>query len=734
MIETKTSFCRLCHAACPIEVDIDHDEATSGGAGPSIVAVRGDRSDPLFEGYTCIKGRQLGDHHQHESRLRRHLRRTGSTTNNAGTTASNFEPITATTALDEIAASIRSIIDRHGPRSVATYIGTGSYQNSTTLPVATAWHAGIGSPSIYTSLTIDQPAHRSAALRMGGWEAGWHNFSDADVVMAIGYNAPVSSYGPAGGLQGTNPIVRLRRAKENGLRLIVIDPRHTELAAAAELWLQVQPGEDPTLLAGIIRVILDRGLHDKAFCADYVQQLEDLERAVDRFSLGYVSERAKLPADDIVRAAELFAEGPRGSAGTGTGPNMAPHGTLTEHLALTLNAICGRVNRVGDQLESGYFLFPGDTRRAQVTPPTNPASGTPHRVRGLAGLPAEMLSNALADEILLPGDGQVRALIVSGGNPVVAFPDQAKTIRAMQDLELLVVIDHRMTPTAEFADYVIAPRLQLERADVPHIMDRRFALPYSNYSPAVIDPSLVPGTDLLADWEVFAGLAARNNSSIDLPGGRLALGTSDSLSDDVVLDHVFGTARMPMAEIRANRGTVHPERAITVVAGDPDADGRLAVAPPDVVTELHDVLAEKTGADHLPTFDHGRFPFRLVGRRLTHVLNSMGRELPGLAAVGTTNHVAIHPDDLKAIGGVAGDHLTIASPHGQVIGIAESTRTLKRGVVAMPHSWGGSQLTDEAVATEGSPTNRLVSNEHGFDPITGMAIQSAIPVSIAVSR
>ena len=96
--------------------------------------------------------------------------------------------------------------------------------------------------------------------------------------------------------------------------------------------------------------------------------------------------------------------------------------------------------------------------------------------------------------------------------------------------------------------------------------------------------------------------------------------------------------------------------------------------------------------------------------------------------------MAIHPDDLVAIGGTSGDHLTIASPHGQVVGIAESTPTLKRGVVAMPHSWGGSQLTDEAVATEGSPTNRLVSNEHGFDPITGMAVQSAIPVSIAVSR
>ncbi|GIR36320.1 MAG: hypothetical protein CM15mP49_17050 [Actinomycetota bacterium] len=112
--------------------------------------------------------------------------------------------------------------------------------------------------------------------------------------------------------------------------------------------------------------------------------------------------------------------------------------------------------------------------------------GAPHRVRGLSGLPGEMLTNALNDEILLQGDGQVRALIVSGGNPVQAWPDQHKTLKALSDLELLVVIDHRMTATAQLADFVIAPRLQLEREDVPNVMDRRFPAVYTNYAERVI--------------------------------------------------------------------------------------------------------------------------------------------------------------------------------------------------------------------------------------------------------
>jgi len=715
---TRRSFCRVCHAACPVDIDIE----VKGGVERA-VAVRGVNEDPLFEGYTCIKGRQLAVQHHHAGRLRSPLARRADGT---------FAETTSAAALDEIATRIDDIVRTHGPRAVASYTGTGAYQNSTSVPVASAWHSGFGSPSFYTSLTIDQPAHRSALLRLGAWEAGWQNFRDADVTMAIGYNPMVSSYGPAGGLQGTNPFVKLREAKARGLSVIVIDPRRSEYAAAADVWLQVQPGEDPTLLAGIVREILANDLHDETFCQQWVApgQIESLRAAVEPFAADYVAERARVAAEDVVRAARLFAAGPKGTAGTGTGPNMAPHGTLTEHLALTLNVICGRVLQAGDTLESGYFLFPGDTRRAQVVPPSNPAPGAPQRVRGLHGLPGEMLTNALADEILEPGEGQVRALIVSGGNPVVAFPDQAKTIAALQSLDLLVVLDHRMTATAELADFVIAPRLELERADVPHIQDRRFPGAYTNYTPAV----LATGDDLLAEWEVFAGIAARNGTPIEVSGGALPLnyeaGDLGDLSDDDVIDLVYGTSRMPLDEIRANAGAMHPEREIRVVEADPAASGRFAVAPPDVVAELELVRSQASGLDALVAAEES-WPFRLVSRRLKHVLNSLGRELEPLAEKGTTNLLYVNPDDLDELSLASGDLVEVTSPHASLIGVAESAPEMKRGVVAMSHAWGGLSLNDDKVRDEGAPTNRLISNEVGFDPITGMAVQSAIPVRLA---
>ncbi len=715
VLETKRTFCRVCHAACPIEVDV--------ADGERIVAVRGVRDDPLFEGYTCIKGRQLADQYHDPNRLRGPLRRTSD---------GGFEPVPSAVVLDEVAARIAEIVERHGPRAVASYTGTGAYQNSVGVAVATAWHRGFGSPSVYTSLTIDQPAHRSALLRLGAWEAGWHDFTGADVSLAIGYNPLVSSYAPVGGLQGTNPFVRLRRAKEQGLRLVVVDPRRSELARQADLHLQVRPGEDPTLLAAMIRVILTRGLHDAEFCDRWVEpgHVETLAAAVDPFDLAYAEARTGVAAADIEAAAVLFAEARRGSAGTGTGPNMAPHGTLTETLALSMNVLCGRVNREGDLLESPNMLGPGDTRRAQVVPPSDPAPGAPHRVRGLRGLPDEMLTNALADEILLEGEGQVRALIVSGGNPVQAWPDQAKTIEALRSLDLLVVIDHRMTATAELADYVIAPRTQLERADVPNIMDRRFPAPYTNYTDAVVES----GDDVLNEWEVFAGIAARNGTPIDLPGGRLPLdGGVDAvgrLGDGDVIEHVYGRARLPIAEWRRHRGVVHDDRRIRVVAADPDASGRFRLAPDDVVSELAEVARESAGAELLAAFDPEEFPFRLVGRRLKHALNSLGSELPGLARVATTNHAYVHPDDLADLGAVDGDLVELTSPGGTVVGVAEPDADLPRGVVAMSHSWGGSSLTDERVREIGAPTNRLVVSDDGTDRITGMPVMSAIPVPL----
>jgi anaerobic selenocysteine-containing dehydrogenase len=683
-------------------------------ADNKVLAVRGVMDDPLFAGYTCIKGRHLPDQMADPNRLRAPLRRRPDGT---------FEQTTSTEALDEIAVELRRIIDTYGPRAVASYTGTGGYQNSVAVPAARAFHQGFDSVSFYTSVTIDQPAKGLAMFRLGGWEAGYHNFRDADVLMAIGYNPMVSSYGPVGGLQGTNPFAVMRERKAEGMKLVVVDPRRTELASFADIHLQIRPGEDPTLLAAMIRIVLDEGLHDHEFCERWVSQLDELATAVDGFTLDVVAERCQLDPDDVVAATRMFAAGPRGTAGTGTGPNMAARSSLTEHLTMTLNTILGRVNREGDAIESGLLLYPEMPRRAQVTPPRRPTNGPPARLRGLRGYRGEMPAATLAEEILTPGEGRIRALIVSGGNPAVAFPDHELTLRALADLELLVVVDHRMTPTAEFADYVIAPTLSLERADVPHLMDRWFRKPYTNYTPPVVERD----GDVLNEWEVFWELASRLGYELPLPGGSPDMTARPS--DDEIIDRAYHGSRMPLDEVRASRGEVHMEMTMYAEPADGGATAKFTPAPDDLMAELTAMLA---APPH--TFggqDVSDFPFRLVSRRLKHVLNSTGTELPGLARKGTTNPAYMNPEDLADLGLETGDIVEIRSPRSALHGVVEAADDVKRGVISMAHSWGGSSLTDEKVRDIGAPTSRLVSVDAAHDPVTGMVVSSAIPVAVS---
>ena len=708
-ISTHLTFCRFCHASCPIEVDLQGGQA---------VAIRGVPEDPIFAGYTCIKGRQIPEQMTHPQRLLKSLRRRPDGT---------FEELSSSEAMDEIATQLRRIIDTYGPRSVASYTGTGGYQNSLAVPAARAFHQGFDSPSFYTSVTIDQPAKSTAPFRVGIWEAGYQDFSNADVLLAIGYNPMVSSFSPVGGLQGTNPYVVLREAKNRGMKLIVIDPRRTEFATQADIHLAPKPGEDPTLMAGILKVVIDEGLFDHEFCDLWVSDLAQLADAVSTFTLDYVSKRCDVPADDIVAAARMFATAQRGTSGTGTGPSMAPHSSLTEHLSIALNTICGRVNREGDSLESGYFLYPETPRRAQVHAARTPATGAPSRMRNLRGIRGEMLTTTLAEEILTPGDGQVRALIVSGGNPVVAWPDQELTVAAMKDLELLVVIDHRMSSTAEFADYVIAPTLSLERADIPHLMDRWFRAPYTNYTDAITERA----GDVLNEWEVFWELSKRLGYPLPLAGGDTPM--DERPSDDAMIDLAYAGSRMPMDEVRANRRVVHPDKAMIVSAADPTCTAKFTVAPDDIVAELGEVHVEGDSAVALGV-DPSLYPFRLVSRRLKHVLNSYGSSLSVLGAKGTSNSAYMNPQDMLDHQLVEGDLIEIFSPRASVHGLVEAAPDVRRGVISMAHSWGGSSLTDEKVRDIGSPTSRLVSVDKGYDRINGMVVQSAIPVRIAIAE
>ena len=426
---TKVSFCRFCHAFCGIKVDVQEGR---------VVKVVGDVNNPMYHGFTCVKGRSLPAQHNHPDRLLHTMKRAGDGT---------FEPVAVQQAIDEIAARLRTIIDETGPRSVALYAGTYSFHYPAGNEAGRGFLNAIGSRMRFSSGSIDQPGKGVARALHGTWSAGPQPFGEADTWLLIGANPAVSMWG---GVPQYDPSRRLRDAKARGMRLIVIDPRRTETAANADLFLQPRPGEDPTILAGLLRVILTEGLHDRDFVDADVEGLDALRAAIEPFTPDYVERRACVPAQLIVDAARMFAAGRRGSVTAGTGPNMAPRGTLTEYLVACLQTVCGRWLRAGEPVPNPYVLLPQRVAKAQADSRI-PVSGYGEqlRVRGLGDNPGGLPTAALADEILLDGDGRVRALFAVGGNPVAAWPDQLKTLDAMHSLDLLVCLDIKMSATAK---------------------------------------------------------------------------------------------------------------------------------------------------------------------------------------------------------------------------------------------------------------------------------------------
>jgi len=708
--DTRKSYCRICSAFCAIEVDVEEGRVTS---------VRGDASDPVTAGYTCSKGRQLAHQLHGPGRLRGSMKRGGD---------GSFEPISVETAMDEIAERLRAIIAEHGPRAVASYSGTAAYFNSATLPVVRAWHRGIGSISNYSTLTIDQPAKMIAAARHGVWAGGGHTFASSDVALSIGNNPVVSGLTLPGGVPGTNPVGSLNAARRRGLDLICIDPRRSEVARRAQLHLQVKPGEDATLLAGMLRAILAEGLHDADFCRDHTRGLEELSEALADFTPEYVEARSGVPAALVLEAARRFAAGPRGYASSGTGPDMGPRPTLTEHLIVSLNTLCGRHNREGERIPNPGALSPPFPRPAQAIPREllppilQWGSGPESRFRGLRQMFEEMPTSTLAEEILTPGDGQIRALISVGGNPLLAVPDPARMRKAIDSLDLHVCVDITLSASAQRADYVISARHPLEREDVTEFMDPFYEVPYAHYTRAVVEPD----SEVLEDWELFLGLARRLGSRIELPGGAVDLeNPPDKLA---LLQLLRPVTRIPLARMRdAEGGRIYDELDVRVGPAIPGIEARLDFAPAGICEELRSLRRE-------PFDEAGTHPQRLICRRLPHVSNTVGHDFPEARARGTTNPAFMHPQELARLGVAAGELVEIASQHGAILAVAEPSDELLPGVVSMAHGFGDASLDPQRVREVGSNTGLLVATDRDYDSITGMARQSAVPVVVRRPR
>lgn len=728
MQQTVPTICRLCPAHCGVLATV---------VDGRLAEVRGDPDNPLFKGYTCPKGRALPELHNDPDRLLHTQKRQPD---------GAFLSVPVQQAMDEISAKLQALIATHGPRSVAIYTGTNGAPYPASAGSGSAFLRAIGSPMFFTPNTIDQPGKQIAAAAHGHWLGGDLEFETADSWLLVGLNPVISK---STGVPARNPAQKLKDAVQRGMKLIVVDPRRTETAKRAAIHIQPRPGEDPTILAGLIHVILAEGLYDKAFVAEHVSGFEALAAQVAAFTPDYVAARAEIPAAQLIEAARLFATyGERGGmAHLGTGPSFATHGNLGEYLALCLTTLCGRWPRAGERVHRPNAMLPAYTAKAQALGPyTGWGYGERLRVRGLTDAACGLPTAALADEILLEGDGQVRALVCIGSNPMAAWPDQRKTQRALEKLELLVTLDVTMSLTSRLADYVVATKMTLETPGMTQRSEMLkyyttgigFSQPYAQYSPRIVAPP--PGSDLIEEWEFFHGLAKRLDLDLTLgvyygfgafteaPPVQIPLGRNDTPTTEELFAAMCATARIPFEEVQR-----HPHGAVfevhdVVQAKDADCRERLDIGAAPMMDELAEVRAFDVAADRADM----AFPFRLIPRRSNNFLNSTGLRSAKLHRGKPYNPTYMHPDDMAALELATGDRITVGSRHDRIPSIVEADASLRRGVVATYHCFGGLVDEDDRFLEQGSSVSRLVANDAEFDPITGIPRMGNIPVKVTL--
>lgn len=720
-----TGICRFCHATCGLKVTIEDGRVTR---------LIGDLENPAYHGYSCVKGRSFHHFHQDPGRVLRPLRRAA---------GGALEALDSATALREAGQALTRVIAAHGPRAVAMYSGTFSHFCPAGVMLRDAFMDAIGSPLRFSNATIDQPGKPISMALHGRWGAGPQAFADADVCLLVGANTLVSMWG---GIPPFNPARRLHEARQRGLKLIVIDPRRTETARKADLHLQCRPGQDVPLLAAMLNVVFAEGLQDQDFVTAETEGAAALQAAVAPFTPARVAPQVGVPAAQIVEAARLFARAARGNATSGTGPSMAPHGVLMDYLVLALNTVCGRWVRAGEPIPNRGVLFRQHSGVARAEKP-RPAAGFGERlrVRGLADTAAGLPSAALSDEILTPGEGQVRALIVVGGNPLTSWPNADKARRALESLDLLIVVDPMLSATAQLAHFVFGPRFGFETPALTFAnegisvygLSIGYQEPFAQFQPTLVEPPA--GSDVLEDWRIFHGLARAMGLALAWRGEPIDMASPPTTEQLLARFLARSRSRVTLEELKAHpHGALFPDPQPLAEPRAADWPHRLRLADPTMLAELASVAAVlergegaavPVGVDSPDAGCEARacdeLSLLLISRREHATYNSVGHGLAALRRRRPFNPAYLNPADARRLGVGSGAVVEILSGAGRVQAVAEPADDVREGVVSLAHGFEAGQGDPRAANAA-----VLVDDVEGSDPLSGLPRMSAIPVRV----
>ena len=531
----------------------------------------------------------------------------------------------------------------------------------------------------------------------------------AGLIEAIGSHSrfTVASISKMGWMGHTpNGWKRMLDRSKAGAELVVVDPRRAETARKATRRVAMLIGTDWAFLLALLSVIFREGL-EWIVHADQIAHVDELRALTMEQDIAALSERCGIPADDLIRLARDFAAAPRAHAVVHTGSSMTASGTVYELLTIALNLVTGRIEAPGGRFMPGWPAhMPAVAREGPAGRPPRPS-----RVRGLMPAVGAYSMAELPGEIETPGEGQIRALILNGANPVASGPDGTAMDRALGKLDPLVSIDLLQRESHRNADWLIPTAHFLEREEFHVYLHSTGDRPFVQSGRAV-----APLPDgVIADWEFLLRLG----DALEAPLFGGAVRTPDNFSD-----MKLKLSGLTTAEVRSHpHGLFLGEWTTGHLWADlADAGNKADICPAEYASELRRLISE-------PAPDPA-YTFRIISRRRNSTMNAwladMTDEKEG-SGVAEIAHA-----DAQQLGLKEGAQVRVSSVVGSLDLVVRLSDELASGVVLIEHGWGTrvfDPVSGEAAFSSGTIRNRLVDNSV-LEPFSGTPRLNGMPVKV----
>lgn len=723
MSEWKKTSCVLCAQNCGLEALVENNQ---------IVKVRPDKDNPRSQGYVCRKGLNIAYYQHHNDRLTHPLKKVGR----------DFVPISWEQALTEIAEKLRTIVDEHGPRSLA-FMGLGGLGGHSEAVFGLRLLRSLGSQYYYNALAGELTGFYWGYGRTIGRQYNFTIFDhdQTDLLLAIGWNGWMSHQMP----QARRYFNKM--SKDPNKLLVVIDPRRSETAKAADIHLALRPGTDALLTRTLISIVLQEGWQNQSYIDLHVSQFEQIAPWFKNFDAEEACRVCELDYDQVKEVARLFATR-KSSLHADLGVLMGRHSSVTTYLQIILLAICGRLFVPGGNVVPGYLMTLGphtDDRNPKYWKTISTGFPT------LLGMHPP---NVMPEEIEYNHPERLRAVLVSSSNPLRSFADTTAYERAFSKLDLLVTIDIAMTETAKMSDYVLPDRSLYERWDTTY-----FQLNYPEIYCQMRQPIVEPESESLEGSEIFTRLADKLGfipaipESLYAAAGRSRLEYGQELyaymksepkaaammpfvvaktlgkeMGSVNLAWMWALLQTVPQSFKENAARVgfkpgltmgddifqaildHPE-GIWIGKVDPDnnfsniktEDNRINLFIPEVEDWVKGITPQAE-EEHLQA--NGKYPFVLLaGRHMDENANTLMRN-PEWNRGRRACTLAMNPEDAERLGLSDQQMVRVTTEAGSVNIELETTVNSRPGMVIIPHGFG-LEFNGE---TYGVGINRLTKN------------------------